>query len=94
MDFIRGRGSFDRYVLSSELNKELMLFPIGVEELDQFQDDVIVLYRDVQELIQERNAYLQTMILLSGSAIVLLLMMMFFHTEKFAVGVGERDICA
>ena len=89
VDFIRGRGSFDRYVLSSELNKELMLFPIGVEELDQFQDDVIVLYRDVQELIQERNAYLQTMILLSGSAIVLLLMMMFFIQRSLLSGLGS-----
>lgn len=89
VDFIRSRESFDRYVLSSELNKELMLFPIGVEALDELQNDVIVLFRDVEELIQERDAYLQTMILLSGLAIVLLLGLMFFIQRSLLSGLGS-----
>ena len=74
-----------KHAVFQELGLETMFFVLGGDS----GDDLILMYRDVQELLAQKSAYTQNMIALAGLSVLAVLLLMFFLQRFLLSGLGS-----
>ena len=74
-----------KHAVLQELGLETMFFVLGGDS----GDDLILMYRDVQELLAQKSAYTQNMFALAGLSVLAVLVLMFFLQRFLLSGLGS-----
>ncbi len=78
-----------KYMLFESLGIDAMFFPLSREFSKRLDGTVISLYRDVDELVSEKEKYTTNMIILSAASVLFVLILMFLIQRSLLSGLSS-----